>query len=73
MDCDICLTAKDVVEKQLFHFPMEINEAVFAVKENGVLLLYCAKHMAEFHNLHETVLLPADTYVPKDDEPDIDE
>lgn len=67
MDCDVCPYASSGIVRT------EAKIAKYAVKENGVLLLLCEECMEFLYGMHETVLLPADTYVPEEDEPDIGE
>lgn len=68
MECYICLAEKSLMERQIQSKVVTIQEAVFAVKEDGELRLLCVEHMAEFYGMHETVLVPGDTYVPHDNE-----
>ncbi len=67
MLCDLCLAFKEV-SKGNPQANVVVHEAVYAVKENGVLLSVCPECMAWFYGMHETVLLPADTYVPEEEE-----
>jgi len=68
MECDLCLAEKKVAETSPQTITVVIRPAVFAVKEDEVLLTVCAAHMVEFYGMHETTLIPGDTYVPCDDE-----
>lgn len=58
MNCDVCLYAGK----------KEADPARYAVKENDVVLVLCEGCMEFLYGMHETVLLPADTYVPRSDE-----
>lgn len=69
MDCNLCLAQRSCEKNTYGAAQSELHPAEYAVKENGVLLVVCAEHMASFYGMHETVLIVADTYVPFDDEP----
>lgn len=69
MDCDLCRTLVKMTENNpQAHFP--IRPAIFAVRETldegEAILLVCAECMAEYYGMHDTVLLLADTYIPKE-------
>ncbi len=69
MECDGCKSEALLFGSQhIMPEGFEVEDAVCAVKENGVLLALCGRHMEEFYGLHETILVPGDTYVPHDED-----
>jgi len=68
-ECSICKVEATFMKSQPQAVPHEVLPARFAVKDSdGIILLVCPKHIEEFYNMHETVLLVGDTYIPREDE-----